>query len=322
MPDPNIGQLVATVYEQTYKDGPDDNVFNSRATLFALGDKGFKKQLGSGRLIECDVEYAENGSMGMITEFGSLDTNPYDVFDAARYNWKICAGTVVFSELEEERFDGDAAKFDVYEKKVANGRNSHFALLNRQFWNTSTPGANEITALPFIINTTPTNTVGEISGNSNSWWRNKATTAAKTTTAYDNLVAAMRSIWNQCALGGDKMPPTCIVTDATTFGGYEGTQTSLIRYMFDDNVKKGADAGFLNRAIAFKGAPMFFDEDAPSASVYFLNNDILKFTYLRWAKLSDPVSPTNGLSSVHKISTFGNFACGARRHLGVISGIT
>lgn len=322
MADPNLGQVIATVYEKTYKNEPDDNVFLSRATLFALGEKGFKKDLGGGRLIECDVEYAENTSHQMIGELDPLDTTRYDVFDAARYDWKIAAGTCSYSYLEDDRAQGDSAKFALIERKIENSRNSHFALLNRQFWNTATPGTNEITSLPTIISATPTTgTVGGINAAVQTFWRNKQTTASKSSTAYDNLAGAMRTIWGQTALGGDIMPPTCIVTTLTHFSGYEGTQTGLIRYMFDDNVKKGADAGFLNRAIAFKGSPIFFDEDVAD-DMYFLNNKILKFTYLRWAKLDPAVVPSDQLVNVHKLATFGNFACGARRHLGRITSIT
>ena len=321
MADPNLGQVVATVYEQTYKNEPDDNIFLSRATLFALGEKGFKKQLNGGRLIECDLEYAENTSHQMIGEMDPLDTTRYDVFDAARYDWKVAAGTCSYSYLEDSRAQGDAQKFALVERKIENSRNSHFALLNRQFWNTSTPGTNEITSIPTFIQITPTNTVGQINSNVQTWWRNKSTTATKSSTAFDNLAGAMRTIHGQTALGGDIMPPTCWISTLTIVSGYEGTQAGLIRYMFDDNMKKGADAGFLNRAINFKGAPVFFDEDVAD-DMYALNNKILKFVYLEWARLDPAVKPSDQLVNVHKLYTFGNFACGARRHLGRISSIT
>jgi hypothetical protein len=324
MPDPQLGQLVASVYEETYKSDPDDNVFESRATLFALGEKGFKKSLEGGRLIEATIEYAENTTMAMIGENDTISTSQNDVFDAARSEWKTSAGTISYSFLEAARARGRAAKFNVIEGKIENGRQSHFALLNRQFWNTSTPGANEITAIPTIISTAPSSgTVFGIDGGTFTFWRNIAVSGAKTTNAFDNLVSSMRSVFNQVSLGGVKQTPTALIGGRADLEGYEQTQQTLLRYMYEGKPGK-LDAGFKTSAINYKGVPFMYDEDAPSGRIYFLNNNILRFEYLagNWAKLGDELVPTNQLKNVHQIWTFGNFISGARRHLGVVYDIT
>lgn len=324
MADPNLGQEVAAQYEHVYPQKPTDNIFNSRALWFALGDKGFKQNAEGGRVFECPLEYAENPTMQMIGELDILDTTRVDVFDVARYDQKICAGTVTYSYLEEARNRGGDRKFDVIEGKIENGRNSHIALLNRQAWNTSTPATNEITSLPTIISATPTTgTVGGINAASFSFWRNRQAAGTKTTTAFDNLRSSMESIFNQCSLGGFDMTPTFIISDRSSFEGLVGTMTNLIRYV-NDAQRNNGDPTFLNSAIKFKGVPYVYDEDHPSARVDFLNNTILKFEYLSgyWMKLDPSVTPSNQLTNTHKLYTFGNFICAARRHLGCVTAIT
>lgn len=321
--DPNIGQATAATYERVYPKKPTDNIFNSRALWFALGEEGFKQSAPGGRLFESPVEYAENASMAMVGELTQLDTTRYDVFDAARYDIKICAGTVVNSFLEDLMNRGSEAKFELIEGKIENARNSHFALLNRQAWNTSTPGALELTAIPTIISSTPaTGTVGGINAALFTWWRNRQNSGAKTTTVYDNLVSAMVTTFNQCSIGGTQMTPTCAIMDRTTFGGFEGRLTSLVRYFKDDRTKsKGGDPGFLNTALSFKTIPVFYDEDHPADRVDFLNNKALAFQYLEgaWAKFDPDVTPANQLARIGKIFTMGNFTSSGRRFLGCVT---
>ena len=320
MANPDIGQDVASAYERVYPKKPTDNIFNSFATLKAFDEKGFKVTAPGGRLFECPIEYAENTTNQMVTEFQQLDVTRIDVFDAARYDEKICAGTVSYSWLQMLKTQGDEAKFDLIEGLIENERNSHLATLSRQFWNTSTPGAAEITAIPTIISSTPTTgTVGGINAANFSFWRNRQNSGAKTTTIFDNLVSQMNLTWNQCSLGGVRKTPTALVSDLTTFNGYQSQMTTLLRYKSED--LKSGDIGWQNSAISYKGTPYFYDEDAPSATLYMLNNEVLKFEYLAgaWMKLFPAVDPANQLMNVHKLATVGNLICSARRHLGVVT---
>jgi hypothetical protein len=321
MADPNVGEVVASVYEKKFGKKPTDNIFNSRAFFFFLSEDGFKEKADGGRLYEFDVEYAENTTNQMQGEMDTIDTTRIPVFDAARFNIKIAAGSIVYSDLEELRAGGAEAKFPLIASKIENGRNSHKALLNRQCWGSGT-GANDIDGIQKLISITPTTgTVGGISRSSFSFWRNRQTSGAKSSTAYDNLRSALTSVHNLCSLGGTEHVPTALLWDRATQEGYEGTLVTLERYNAADR-KGGADAGFLNKAIMFKGIPAFYDEDAPSGEARFVNNRNLKFAYHRWMYMAPAVDPANQLSNVHKLSTFGNLCVNASRHLGVVSAIT
>lgn len=319
----NQGQVIATVWEQKLGGKPRDNIFTSRALFYALGPKGFKQQADGGRLIEFTIEYAENSTNGMIGELDTLDTTRIDVFDCARFDWRIAAGTVTFSDLEELRAAASSGKIDLVAEKLDNGRDSHIALLNRQCWGAGT-GSNDIDGLQKLISTSPTSgTVGGIDRASFSFWRNKAGDATKTTTQFDNLRAKMRNVYNSCSLGGVKMKPKVAITDQTTFEGYEGILLANERIEYQDK-QKGADAGILNGSLLFKDIPLFYDEDAAAASVFFLNPEVLKFVYLKggWMKLKPAVEPANQLASIYRIATFGNLGTSASRHLGVVYNTT
>lgn len=323
MPTPNQGQVVSTVWENKIGGKPRDNIFTSRALFYALGEKGFKQQADGGRLIEFGVEFAENTTNQMIGELDNIDNTRIDVFDVARYDWKIAAGTVVFSDLEQLRAAASSGKYDLVAEKMENGRDSHIALLNRQCWGSGS-GSNDIDGIQKLIPTTPTTgTVGGINRATFTFWRSKATDGTKTTTQFDNLRSSMRTVFNNCSLGGVKMKPTCVVGDQTTFQGYEGLLLANERVVYEDK-QKHADAGILTGALLFKDIPVFYDEDAPASKFHFLNSEVLKFTYLKggWMKMKDPVEPANQLTTTYRIATFGNLGTSASRHLGVVYNTT
>jgi len=259
----------------------------------------------------------------MQGEMDPIDTTRIDVFDAARYNQKIAAGTVVYSELERLRNAAENRKFDVIAAKLENGKNSHISLLNRNMWGDGS-GANDVDGLQKLISITPTTgTVGGISRSAFSFWRNKQTSGAKTATAFDNLNAALRSIHNQCSLGGNEHKPTGLIMDRASFEGLESTMVTLNKYIHEDRKKHG-DPAFMNDALEYKGIPAMYDEDAPAGEARFINNKFLKVWYLAggWMKMYPGVDPANQLSNVHKLATFLGMGTTASRHLGVVSAIT
>ena len=118
--------------------------------------------------------------------------------------------------------------------------------------------------------------------------------------------------------------PTFCVTTRTVFEGYESLLVANERYAKDGSKSRGGDAGFDNNALMFKGAKGFYDEDAPSGNLYFLNPKFIKFVYLAggWMKMYPEVDPANQLANVHKVATFGNMGVNNSRRLGVVSSIT
>lgn len=336
MPDPNLGQIISTVWEGQVGNKPNDNIFNSRAFFYSLaggGPKGLKggvgyegrESLAGGRTFDFTLEYAVNPNFHSYSEFENLDTTRTDVFDAARYDWKISAGTIIFSDLEELRAQGSAGKIDLIASKLENGKNSHINDMNVQLLgNGAGNGGKNMNGLQNIISTTPTTgTVGGINRANFAFWRNKQTAGTQSVSAFDNLRAAMRSIYNQCSLGGVLAAPTAALTDRTSFEGYESLLIANERFTVDDKNNDGQGA-FQNAVLKFKGASLFYDESAPASNMYFYNPKYLKLIYLKgaWMKMKEKVEPSNQLSMVYRLFTIANLGTNNSRHLGVVSAIS
>jgi hypothetical protein len=325
MADPNIGQVVASTWEAVITDGPTDNIFTSQALLYAFGENGFKESTAGGRQFEATLEYAQNTTFKSYGEMETLDTTRIDVFDAARFDQKIFAGTIVFSDLEELRNAVENRKFDVVAAKLKNGSSTAMEQLDIMLFGDGTGNSGkDMDGLAKIVSSTPTTgTVGGINRATFPFWRNRQVTGTHTSTAYDTLRANMTSIFNQCSLGGTERVPTALISDRATFEGYEGILVAVER-LYRADAKKDGDIAFINEAIAFKGKPYVYDENCPANTLYELNNNFLKLEYLKgaWLKMKDPVEPANQLARVHRVMTVGNLTVKASRHLGVISAIT
>lgn len=320
MADPNIGEVAATVWEKKFGTSPTDNIFNSRAFFYSMGKNGFKEEADGGRVFEFGVEFAENTNFHAYGEADELDTTRLSVFDAARFDPKICAGTVVYSELEKLRAQASSGKYDLLAEKLENGKDSHIADMNRQLLGTGTNPL-EIGGVPYIISSTPTTgVVGGINGASFPFWRNRQNSGAQSATAFDNLRSAWTTTYNQCSLGGVKNTPRWIMTDRAGFQGYEQILVA-IEQIADVQMKRDADIAFDNELLKFKGGQVFFDEDAPAGNAYFYNNTNLKVVYYKggWMKMYPPRDPANQLMMIHKVASFLNLCTNARRHLGVVT---
>lgn len=322
---PDIGQVVASAWEALMTDKPTDNIFTSQGLVYLLGENGFKESAAGGRLFEFTVEYAVNTTFKSYGELEQLDTTRIDVFDAARYDQKIFAGTIQFSDLELVRNQVANRKFDILEAKLANGRNSAMEQLNTMLYGDGTGnGGKDMDGLAKVISSTPTTgSVGGIPRASFTFWRNRQNAGTKTTTAYDNLRSSMTTTFNQCSLGGVDATPTGAVTDRATFEGYEGLLVAVERIVKKESAT-GGDIAFLNRAIEFKGIPLIYDENATSGTLYFVNNKFLKLAYLKgaWMKMKDKVEPNNQLAATYRVFTFGNLCTSGSRYLGVVTSIT
>lgn len=320
MPDPNIGQVTASAFERVVRREPVDNVFTSWLLLNSLkNSSGFKKEPG-GTLIEETFEYAENPSFKSHSDMDTIDINRYDVFDAARFNWKENAGAITYSEREKAIASGDEAKFALIDRKVQNGKNTHFAVMNRQMYSDGTGnGSKDIGGLALLVSSTPTTgTVGGINRALFPFWRNRQTAGTNTGTAFNQLRGAMRTSYNNCSKGAAEDHPELFIFDQTSFEGYESTLTTNERF----TTKDSGDGGFKNEVLKFKGAKTTFDEDCPSATGFVLNFKYIIFRYLLWAKAFAPVDPANQTIEVVKILTMGNLSINNPRRLGVITSIS
>lgn len=323
---PNAGQTTASSWEAVVGTKPEDNIFDEYWLLDNVSKGKAFLAVDGGRTINGPLEYAVNSTVRSYSDTETLDTTRIDVFDEFQFNWKEYAGTVVMSELEKAKNQGSGRKFDLQAAKLENLRNSMRKALNEGLFSDGTGNSSkDIGGLAHIVATTPTSgTVGSINRGSaaGTFFRNQQASGAKSSTAFDNLRATMRTVYNNCSAGVNAKHPDYGVTDQTVFEGYESLL--IANEQVTSKGKGDFDAGFKNEYAMFKGIPLSYDEDCTSGALYFLNHANLKLAYQKgyWMKGFPSVDPANQTVEIFKVMTIANLISNNPRRLGVITAIT
>lgn len=317
-----IAQRLATSWPLFIGSKPNDNIFPQYWFLDRMkAGKGFKGHDG-GTSIQGSIEFGLNTTVTPISAYETFSTSHVDVFDQFDYAWKIYAGTAVLSTQDTAENSGANKKIDLLESTLENLKKSMMDALSVGCYSDGTgTSGKQVGGTQLLVPSDPTTgTVGTINRATYSFFRSQTTVGTKTTTAYDNLRGAMRTIYSLCSNGYSSDHPEFFTFTSTDFAGYEGTLTTNERFMD----KSAADGGFKNEVLKFKGAVVGYDGDNPSGTGYSLNSNFLKLAYLSgyWMKSYDPVDPANQLVDVFKIETKANLYTPNPRHLGVITAIT
>ncbi len=323
MANPNVGQLYAQAWQKLTNDGkPEDNIFEEYSQLKRMEEgKRFKPYTG-GRSLIGTIEYAVNSTVESISPSQPLDTTPVDVFDEWEANWKQYAGTFSMTSFEDAVNRGDSAKFDLEKGKLKNLRMSMRKRINEDIFG-ATSNATDLSGLQSLVPDSPSSgTVENINAGTYTFWRSKQTSGAQTTSAYDNLRAAMRTIRTSCSKGQGVVYPTEYVTGSATANGYEGLLIANERIV--DKKDASANGGFQGDVYYFGTAHVYWDGDCADTRMYALNDDNLKMAYQTgyWFKGYPAVNPANQLLNVFKAETQCQLFSNNRRHLGVITAIS
>ncbi len=320
MPVPNVGQRVAANWELVVKTKPEDQIhadywlFNQLST-----GEGFMGKSG-GDYISCPIEYALNTTVSSYSDLDPISTTRVDVFDRYEAQWKEYAGTYVLSDLESDRNSGEGQVFDLRAAKLENLRNSIKATFNTDLFGAGTANSSKVfTGLQALVSSSPSSgTVQGVDRATYSFARNQQALGTQTTSAFDNLRAVMRSVYNLCSNGISSDHPSFAVTTRTVFEGFEGLLLANERFE-----KKGNGEGAFE-TLSFKGAQISFDSACPSGILYFLNPKFLKLVYKTgsWMKAQPPIRPANQTADVIVIRTMANLFATNPRRLGAVTVIT
>lgn len=319
---PNRGQVIASAWEDYVKQDPTDQIF-PRFWLLENLKEGNSFRKGAGDPITGTIEYAVNTTVKAMSELEQLDVVRVDVFDRYEYAWKFVGGDIVMSEFEKGQTAGAAGKFELEAGKVENLKKSMFNQINTDLFSDGTGfSGKQAGGLQLLVSNTPTTgTKGSINSASFSFWRNQQTSGAKTTTAFDNLKGAMRSIYNLCSNGPGQETPDFATSPRTEFEGYESLSVSLERLIRTDMNQKLV-SGYKGTQIAFKDIVLAFDAACPAQTMYILNRRNLFIRWMVWMKAFPPVTPANQFADVVKILTIYNLCSDNLRRLGVVTAIT
>lgn len=319
---PNAGQRVAANWEAVVGTKPEDQIHDDYWLFNRLSQgKAFVGKSG-GDFITAPVEYALNGTVASYSDLDTISTSRYDVFDRYEAQWKEYAGTYVMSDLESDRNAGEGQVFDLRNAKLENLKNSIKSTFNADLFGLGTSNSSKVfTGLQTLVAVSPSSgTVQGVDRGSFTWARNQQASGAQTTSAFDNLRAVMRSVYNLSSNGISSDHPTFGVTTRTVFEGFEGLL--LANERFAD--KSAGDGGFKNEVLKFKGMLLSYDNDCLSGAMYFLNEKFLKLVYKTgsWMKAQEPIRPANQTADTILIRTMANLFTTNPRRLGVVSSIT
>ncbi len=322
MPTPNIGQLLASTWNRVVTDKPEDQIFSDVWLFNRLTTKnGGLVKLDGGAQIEVSLEYATNTTFKSYSDMEALDVYKVDTFDAAQYDWKEHAGTIVTSLIEIFKNSGKARKFDILEAKIDNAIKSAKTDINGMLFGDGTGNSSkDWHGLQQLVPNDPTASasVGGINHGTFTWWRTN--TKQDGGASFSELRANMRQIYNDCSDGAFSAHPTFGVADQVVFQGYESLLTTNERF----DSKASGDGGFKNEVLKFKGMKLAYDDELnASGRLYMLNEDAIKIYVAKgiFLKLGEPVEPANQTIDVRKVVSIGNMVTKQPRRLGVIYSI-
>lgn len=320
MPDPNVGQRAAQAWD-AYMAGKPEDVIHDDYSELRRREKNKKSFTGGGDDVTGGIEYKLNSTVAWIADTDALDTTRIDIADEWNAPWRQIGETVVMSTFEDAINRGDSKKFDLLALKLENARMSMRSTLNAALFTAQSGRA--ILGYPDAVSATPTTGTFEgINRAVHTFWRNQQTSGAKTTTAYDNLRSAMRTIHAACAKGQGVGEPDYYVGTSTDVNGYESLLIANERVVGKDDAQ--ANAGFKSTAFKFKQAAVFWDRDQASGTMHALQygNPILAVQSGHWFKLYPAVDPANQLLEIYKLESIAQLVSPNPKRLGVITSIT
>lgn len=326
-----------------------DNIFKKNAFLAYLRlTNAIEKQNGGERVMR-PLMYGDNQTVGTHSGYEVLDTTPQDGITTAFYEWAEVAGTISISRKEERQNAGEGRIINLLEAKIEQAEMSMREYLNQSLVqgrvssatfvpNISTGGSNGLNPLGYFCRklkaTDPVagGNVGNISGSTYSWWRNRVGdfSAGGTTNADVNLsittwagmILALKRMYNFCSRGVGGSPDLAVF-DQVSFETYETALDQKTRYT---NTKM-ADMGF--DTIKLKGATCIWDEQVPDlytgttaiteGTCFFVNTDFYKLIIDSETDIvTTPfIEPENQTAKTAKILFMGQAGCSNLRKLGV-----
>lgn len=301
-----VGDLAATTLD-LYSGTLADNISNHNALWKQIATKGnAKKPASGGKKILQELEYAEVANVMWYSGAQMFDISPNDLYAVAEFAWKQLVGVVTITGLEEIINGGSKtqihnlleARMKTLEKSLSNTLSTALYALG-----TGNDGL-EFGGLRHLVADTNTNTVGNISGNTEAWWRNYSSDITWATATVQDL---METAWLSVIRGSDK--PDIITAATTPYKTYWNSLTPNQRFSDD----KKAGSGFTS--LVFQGdVPVVFDDQCPTDHMYFLNTDYLHIRPApgKWLKPLGERTSVNQDAIVVPMVAAGNMTCSNR----------
>ncbi len=350
----NYEAVLSATLDSFLNRDPIDQIFKDHVLLEVLKQKGCITPQKGGYKLRAPLGYVKNSTVSSYGGYDVLDVTPQDEFTTAFYDWKQLAGSVAISGIEEAQNMGESEIFDLLAGKTKTTLSSLREELNHQLlgktvsagvWSAgtgtlaSTTGT-DVDPIPAALSRNPTQSaaIGNIDGNTYSWWRAQAANFNNGTAEYDEsqfaactsyalILNNLSKLYNTCSKGGGGRPDLMIASQ----GAWEVIDNALRDQIRYTDTGKGT-VGFDN--VMFKnGCPVYWDEMMPDIytgvgydsdsfaeeSIYMLNTDFMNLKYHPDKNFSASpfVKPENQDSRTSQILWYGNLTWTSLRKQGV-----
>lgn len=287
-----------------------------------MGDRGGLIQEPSAADIIEPLMYGKNTTVKSYSGYDVIDVTPPTGIGNAKYPMKQVAGSLTIDRFTERQNAGPQQIINLFSSKMDQLEMSFQDAISVMFHaDGSGNSSKDILGLAALVPETTTNTVGGISGNTYTWWRNYTDDGAQTSAAYDNLINDMRTMYLNLNL--KKQFPNYGVTSLAVYGGFESKLLATINYNIGmGNLMRNADYGFEN--YKFHGVTLTFDNDAVAGEMRFINTKYMKFhvdksTYFEAQPFQRPY---NQDARTAIVLLYGELTTSNRRMHGVLHSIT
>jgi hypothetical protein len=284
-----------------------------------------------------------------------------DGITSAFFTWAQLSVSITIARLEERQNSGKSAALSLLQSKTTQAMNSLKELVNNsivagkissgassatgQFiarTGRMDSGASSVLPLPAIVDASPTRSVaiGNINGNTYSFWNNQASNISSITT-YAGYKNGLNHLYNNCSRGV-MGSPDLLLGSQVAYEQYWNALNNQERYVITN--QKTVDILGGSEALAFKNAAFVWDEVVPDVgtngtlldggiglssselqkdTVYMLNSDTLEWIYDAETNFTTTpmVRPENQDARTGQILFMGVCGCNNRRKNGVLFNI-
>lgn len=341
---------------RAYRDRIADNISRGNKFLAWLKSKGRFRSQNGGYNVRVPLMHQLNSTADIMSGYGAIDTMPQDGITSAFYDWAQMAVSITISDKEKMQNSGEGQAIDLLKTKTMQSEVSLKELANNcmlsgritassaigQFYariGRQDSGATGPLPLSVLIdaNASRSVSVGNINGNTYSFWRNQIKASSATTFA--GLKLEMGNLYNTCSKGGGGSPDL-LIGDQAGWETYFGALSSLERYTTRNEKSPAYDVLGGSENLAFRGATFIWDEVVPDvqttaeivdgigtvteSTIYFINSETFDYVYHPQANFTTTpfVRPENQLASTAIIHWMGAVGVNERRKNGVMFSIS
>ena len=333
----NFDDLLSTTW-MNYRSQLYDNIFNACPFFYWMHANGRKRVEDGGERLVIPLEYGKNTTIKSMTSgYDVIDTTPQETMTAAYYNWKEIAGSTSISNKELAMNQGKNKILDLLQKKANNTEMSFSEIVEQMLIGALTAGhgGSDLTPVNTLIVKGGAGTVGGIDSSVYTWWKNRITQSAATTT-YEVFIKEIAHLYNLCSRGGSKggkrKAPDMILCDQYYYESYMGAGRAKGQIMLTN--EPVANLGF--GGAKYLGATLMWDEYVPDietatantdpatyspvySSALFINSEFLEFVVCKGQDftLGPFIQPENQKAKTSILYLMGEVVCSNRSKQGV-----